>query len=95
MLNYSFFSLKPLPLFGTYEPTHKRTPRPSRSGQRWIIQLIARFAVAASCTSSAAALDLDRVRTSHPVELYPVQADTHFLHLEMTCRHADSSQPIL
>lgn len=94
MLNHSFFSLKPLPPFGRYEPTYKRTLWPSRKGQRWIIQMLARFAVAAFCTNSAAAFDLDRVQTSHPVVSHAVQADTRF-HREITCRCAASSQPVL
>ena len=62
MLTPLFFSLKPLPQFGRYEPTYERMLWPSRKGQRWIIQMLVRFAVAASCTNSAAAFDLDLFR---------------------------------
>jgi hypothetical protein len=60
-------------------PAQKPNPRRLRTSQRWIIQVLARIAVAASCTSSAAAFDLGHVRTTDLMGPHDVHADTHSL----------------
>jgi len=74
---HSLFSFRRLPPFGRNESIRKRTARPSQTGRRLAVQILARIAIAASCTGSAAAYDTGRIQIADLAAAHDVRSDTY------------------